>query len=68
MPLTNCPDCNQQVSDQAPTCPSCGRVLRKQPPPGGEGCFLKTLNIGCAIVLGIFVIIVFIVLIAYFSN
>lgn len=25
MALTTCPDCSTQVSDQAPTCPQCGR-------------------------------------------
>lgn len=53
MPLTNCPDCNQQVSDQAPTCPSCGRPIKEHPAPpplkSKEGLFLKTMNIGCAI-------------------
>lgn len=23
--LINCPDCNRQISDQAPACPGCGR-------------------------------------------
>ena len=27
MPLIPCPDCDHQVSDTAPTCPSCGRPL-----------------------------------------
>jgi len=63
MPLTTCPDCNRQVSDQAPTCPACGRVFKKQkqPPPSGEGCFLKTLNIGCLIVFIIIGLIIFII-------
>ena len=24
MPLIQCPDCNKQISDRAPTCPHCG--------------------------------------------
>ena len=29
MALINCPECNNQVSDQAFKCPSCGKQLRK---------------------------------------
>ena len=25
MPLIKCPDCEKEISDQAPTCPHCGR-------------------------------------------
>ncbi len=31
MPLVNCLDCGQEVSDSAPACPRCGR-----PSPGGS--------------------------------
>jgi len=31
MALINCPDCNQEVSDIAPTCPKCGRPLKTAP-------------------------------------
>ena len=27
MALINCPDCSNQVSDKAPTCPKCGRQI-----------------------------------------
>lgn len=27
MALVNCPDCNHQMSDKAPACPSCGRPM-----------------------------------------
>lgn len=30
MALIKCPDCGKQVSDQAPSCPNCGRVLKKK--------------------------------------
>lgn len=30
MALTNCPECNKQISDVAPNCPNCGFPLRKQ--------------------------------------
>ena len=31
MPLTNCPDCSNQISDKAPTCIHCGRPLKHVP-------------------------------------
>lgn len=27
MALITCPDCQKQISDQAPTCPNCGRPI-----------------------------------------
>jgi len=27
MALINCPDCNKQISDNAPNCPQCGRPM-----------------------------------------
>lgn len=33
MPLVTCPDCQNQVSDQATSCPHCGRPLSPQPAP-----------------------------------
>jgi transposase-like protein len=27
MPLTTCPDCNNQISDSAESCPHCGRPM-----------------------------------------
>ena len=35
MALVKCPDCGREVSDQAPSCPNCGRPMaaRRAPPP-----------------------------------
>lgn len=33
MALTNCPDCKEQISDSAPTCPKCGRPMPDAKPP-----------------------------------
>lgn len=55
MALTTCPDCGKEVSSRAPSCPNCGAPIGGTPPSvhgGGEGCFLKTMNVGCAVVLG----------------
>ena len=30
MPLTKCPECSHDVSDQAPTCPSCGYPFKER--------------------------------------
>lgn len=48
--LTNCPDCGKLVSKLAKACPDCGRPLKKSGGPK-EGLFLRTLNIGCGVVL-----------------
>jgi len=68
MALINCPDCDKEVSDQAPTCPNCGRPLKKasnshqnvKVEGKSEGCFLQTLNVGCIIffiIIGLFILI-----------
>ena len=31
--LVECPDCGGQVSDAAPSCPSCGQPVRRAPQP-----------------------------------
>ena len=31
MALINCPECNKEISDTAPSCPNCGYVLKKHP-------------------------------------
>lgn len=55
MGMIACPDCGRAVSDQAPSCPGCGRpILAKASPvvvKGGQGIFMKTLDLGCLIVL-----------------
>jgi uncharacterized membrane protein YvbJ len=37
MPLVTCPDCGQQVSDQAAACPQCARPLGQQIASLGRG-------------------------------
>lgn len=64
--LIKCPECHNSVSNEAISCPFCGYVLRtpdnrdrpiyKSKIHGhGEGCFLQTLNSGCAIIGGLIV-------------
>lgn len=45
MPLINCPECSNKVSDSALKCPKCGVQLRK-PIRGPFGKFVKWLFIG----------------------
>ena len=42
--LTNCPDCNKEVSKKAESCPHCGTILKKHQSATG---------IAAAIVIGI---------------
>ena len=53
--LAPCPDCGHLVSQLAETCPSCARPLRKPAPR--EGLFLRTMNLGVAVALGIILFI-----------
>jgi len=71
MALINCPECGTEVSDKAEKCPKCAypinpkRILQKEAitkpeviVKPKEGCFLQTLNIGCAIIAVIIGIII----------
>jgi len=53
--LVACPDCGHFVSQLAETCPSCARPLRKAAPR--EGLFLRTLNLGVAVAIGVLLFI-----------
>ncbi len=48
--LGPCPDCGHLVSMLAEACPSCARPLRR--PASREGLFLRTMNLGVAVVVG----------------
>ena len=49
MAIISCPDCGNQVSSEADTCPKCGRPIKS----GfmGRAGTSRWLNIGCLIVL-----------------
>ena len=78
MALIKCPECGTEVSDKAEKCPKCAFPIKSGTNTSQvkndskteiivrqkEGCFLQTLNFGCAL---IGLIIIIIVLIAYFS-
>ncbi len=69
MPLVKCPDCQKEISDQAPVCPGCGRPMQKSVTKvedvnacglmGKPGTFSHTMNVGCAaLIIGIIIIFV----------
>jgi len=75
MVLIKCPECGSEVSDKAEKCPKCaypikfaGNIseIKSDSKPvvivkPKEGCFLQTLNFGCAvitIIIGIIVLII----------
>lgn len=54
--LVSCPECNKRISNHAEFCPNCGHPINPTKPKG-EGCFLQTLNIGCATVIIGFIVV-----------
>ena len=57
MALISCPDCNAECSDQAKTCPKCGRPIIKEKSIAtknlGFGGFLFTLILIAGVVLAV---------------
>lgn len=55
MSLIKCPECDNSISDKASACPHCGFPIRKNDKTikvqAKEGCFLQTMNLGCAIII-----------------
>jgi hypothetical protein len=79
MALIQCPDCGKEISDTAPTCINCGRVMRSPPAvqtapappvvvnapaPAREGCFLQTMNVGCGLIFAFIALIVIIAIVS----
>ena len=75
MALIKCPECGTEVSDKAEKCPKCAYPIKPEnkisPVKNDskpevivkpkEGCFLQTLNFGCAIIAIIIGIIVLVI-------
>jgi hypothetical protein len=50
--LIKCKECDFTVSDQAKSCPSCGCPIKGEKiVKQNQGCFMKTLNVGCLVVV-----------------
>ena len=66
-----CPYCSEMILSEAKKCKHCGEMLdetlrkdQKIQVVAKEGCFLKTLNVGCAIIFIIIaVVMIFVVMI-----
>lgn len=54
MPLINCPECHQTVSDQAPACPHCGAPIA--PPVKPKSKNVSCLTGGCLVLVVLFLI------------
>lgn len=74
MALIKCPECSQDISTTAKSCPHCGFSINMENKKEGdlpakqinnvvakEGCFLQTLNIGCIIVIIVVAIIALVI-------
>jgi predicted amidophosphoribosyltransferase len=71
MSLITCPDCRKEISDQATSCPHCGRPLNTSQSVkvedtdargflGKPGTFSHAMNVGClTIIIGLAVLILF---------
>lgn len=44
MPLKPCPDCERQISTEAPACPHCGRPFVTQPQPSASAKQVRRQN------------------------
>lgn len=84
MALIKCPECGTEVSSLADKCPKCAYPINKiskpnnpyrepkvyvqHTEPKGEGCFLQTLNFGCATIVVIIVSIIVLVFLFSLFN
>jgi len=73
MALINCPECKSEVSDKAKQCPKCAFPFDNQNPKpketvvvAKEGFFLRSLNTGCLVIIGI--VLGIIILFVLFSS
>jgi hypothetical protein len=55
MAIIKCKECGSEVSNKAENCPKCGNPINVK---SKEGCFLQTLNMGCMIIVIVFVIVI----------
>lgn len=47
MTLIECPECGEEISDKAESCPHCGVPIAPSQKSGGEGDNFLTRNRGC---------------------
>ena len=51
MALINCPDCNKEISDKAPTCPGCGAPISAAAEITPKGTFIPYSDQQVAVML-----------------
>jgi len=49
MALAKCPECSEDISDQAGACPSCGYPLRRREGESEFRAFRKRILVGCLV-------------------
>lgn len=62
MAIIKCPECGKDISEKAANCIHCGYPIKPRPAQPvqvvhQEGCFLKTMNVGCLIIIVIAILI-----------
>ena len=55
MPLTTCPDCKSEISDQAPACPKCGSPIAGKRTEQTTGLSILIVLAGMGISVGLMV-------------
>jgi hypothetical protein len=66
--LIQCPECKQQISDQAESCPKCGRPISSQDREKARAAAKASQNVAKGCGIGCLVVVVIIILIAVFSG
>jgi hypothetical protein len=59
MPMRKCPTCGNDVSTEAVSCPKCGHQFKA---PGGFNIKDPVHGCGCAIILGLLVLMLYLAL------
>ncbi|MCZ8331004.1 MAG: zinc ribbon domain-containing protein [Flavobacterium sp.] len=70
MALINCPECGNQISDQAEKCPNCAYPINEKKiiVRNSEGFFLQSMNFGCSFIFyGFIALVIIFILFNIFS-
>lgn len=72
MSLVKCTECGKEVSTDSVTCPHCGYPMKHMSkgtpaPPQREELFLQGVNVGCAVILLMIGLFVFLMVVVFFN-
>jgi uncharacterized membrane protein YvbJ len=72
MALVKCTECGKEVSTDAVTCPHCGYPMRHMSkgipaPRQRDELFLQGVNVGCAVILLIIGLFVYLMVVVFFN-